>query len=281
MARATWEKYIRLLFAAAAVVCSLFISSNMAAPARARMHRWMESHRPAQGAAAVAGGPRVAIIIDDFGNHVRGIDEMFNLRIPLTVAILPNAENSTELSADAHRRGFEVLVHLPMEPNSGLQSWLGPGAITVCLSEEQIRERVEEAIRRVPFAIGFNNHMGSRVSEDKRAIAAILGVVRAHNMFFVDSRTSERSIIEEVASTLGVACYRRDVFLDEVKSSESVRQQLKRLADLAELRGYAVGIGHVGVEGGSLTANAIRDMLPYFKQRGIRIVGISQIKNGR
>lgn len=281
MARMTGERYIRLFLIAVAAVCSLFVSSNMTEPARVRLHRWIEPNRPALGAPGSAGRPRVAIIIDDFGNRARGISEMFDLKIPLTVAVLPNAENSAELSVDAHRRGFEVLVHLPMEPNHGLESWLGPGAITVCLSDEQIRERVEEAIRRVPFAVGFNNHMGSRVSEDRRAMGIILGVVQAHNMFFVDSRTSEHSIIEEVASRMGVACYRRDVFLDGAKSGESVRQQLKLLADLAESRGYAVGIGHVGVEGGSLTANAIKDMLPYFQQRGIRIVGASQIKKGR
>ncbi|WP_025702395.1 divergent polysaccharide deacetylase family protein, partial [Paenibacillus forsythiae] len=57
--------------------------------------------------------PRIAVIIDDFGNGLRGTEEMFALPIKLTVAVMPFLSTSEADARRAHERGFDVLVHLP------------------------------------------------------------------------------------------------------------------------------------------------------------------------
>ena len=63
---------------------------------------------------------------------------MLNLPIKLTVAIMPFLPSTKRDAELAYRNGHEVIVHLPMEPKRGKKSWLGPGAITTDLSDQEI-----------------------------------------------------------------------------------------------------------------------------------------------
>ena len=70
----------------------------------------------------------LAIVIDDFGNNMKGTEDMLNLPVPITVAIMPFLPTSKEDAIHAHDKGHEVIIHLPLEPKKGKKSWLGPGA---------------------------------------------------------------------------------------------------------------------------------------------------------
>lgn len=61
----------------------------------------------------------LAIVIDDFGNNMKGTEEMLNLPVPITVAIMPFLSTSKEDAIRAHKKGHEVIVHLPLEPKKG------------------------------------------------------------------------------------------------------------------------------------------------------------------
>ncbi|HWJ78763.1 MAG TPA: divergent polysaccharide deacetylase family protein, partial [Niallia sp.] len=91
----------------------------------------------------------LAIVIDDFGNNMKGTEDMLNLPVPITVAIMPFLPTSKEDAIRAHEKGHEVIIHLPLEPKKGKKSWLGPGAITTNLSSKEIRKRVEDAIESI------------------------------------------------------------------------------------------------------------------------------------
>src|SRR5258708_22310250 len=63
--------------------------------------------------------PRLAIVIDDFGNDRAQADAVFRLSYPLTLSVLPHLSNSGEIAEEAHRRGYQVLLHLPMASTGG------------------------------------------------------------------------------------------------------------------------------------------------------------------
>ena len=111
--------------------------------------------------------PQVAIIVDDLGNNMRGSNELFKIRALLTVAIMPFLPTSSADAIRAHQVGFEVLLHIPMEPTQGRSRWLGPGAITTKMSDRQIKDLVAREIDSIPFVVGVNNHMGSRATADR------------------------------------------------------------------------------------------------------------------
>ncbi|NEU30792.1 divergent polysaccharide deacetylase family protein [bacterium LRH843] len=220
---------------------------------------------------------RVAIIIDDFGGNVKGIDSFLTGGIPITVAIMPFMEYSTEQAKQAHEAGLEVMIHMPMEPKKGKASWLGPNAIISGLSDQEIRRRVEQAIENVPHAKGLNNHMGSKIVENEHMMRIILEVVKEHGLYVVDSGTSSNSVIPKLATELNIPYATRSIFLDNTMSSKQhVSNQMRSLMTLAEKNKKAIGIGHVGVKGHETFAGII-SALPQYKQKQVQIVPVSQL----
>jgi uncharacterized protein len=222
---------------------------------------------------------KAALIIDDFGGDVKGVKEFLTGNIPITVAVMPFLEQSTEQAKLAHKHGLEVIVHLPLQPKKGKLSWLGPNPITSDLSSKEVKKIVEEAILDVPHAVGINNHMGSLIVEDKRIVRAILEVAKKHHLYIVDSGTSPHSVIPELAEKLGIQWEKRDLFLDDTHSSkEHVFLQMKKLLTIAEKEGEAIGIGHVGIKGDN-TVRGIQEALKLFEEKQIEIVPVSQFFN--
>ena len=219
----------------------------------------------------------VAIVIDDFGQrNATGDNEILSLSIPITCAIMPNLENTQKHAVKAKEQGHQVIVHLPMEPINGKRSWLGPGAITMQLSEDEIKSVVSGDFKSVPYAVGFNNHMGSAVTSSAKIMRTVLQVAQERNFFVLDSRTTLKSKIPSLSKELGIAFVERDVFLDNVKNKDYVKKQLYKLSQEALKKGTAVGIGHVGL-GGNITARALKEMIPQMKEMGIEFVYLSDI----
>jgi uncharacterized protein len=203
----------------------------------------------------------LSIVIDDFGNGMEGTKEMLELPAHLTIAVMPFLPTTQKDAKLAHEKGHEVIVHLPMEPVRGKKSWLGPKAITTDLSAEEIRSRVQEAIDDVPYAVGVNNHMGSKATADERVMTIVLEVCKERGLFFLDSRTSKKSVIGKVANGLGVPTISNHLFLDEVYTVRHISKQMERLKKHIADHDGCVAIGHVGPPG-KKTAEVLRRSLP-------------------
>jgi uncharacterized protein len=221
---------------------------------------------------------KLAIVIDDFGNEMKGTDEMLNLPIPLTVAIMPFLSTTKEDAELAYEKGHQVIVHLPMEPKKGKKSWLGPGAITTDLSDKEIKERVEKAIKDVPHAVGMNHHMGSKATEDERVMRIILEVCRTKGLFYLDSKTTGKSVIPKLATELGVPYLENDLFFDHVYSASHIHRQASKLAKQLEDRQQFIAIGHVGVTGEKVVS-ALKTYIPEYEKMA-EIVPLSALIPG-
>ncbi|MDP4084134.1 MAG: divergent polysaccharide deacetylase family protein [Bacillota bacterium] len=219
---------------------------------------------------------KAAIIIDDFGGCTGGVEKFLDGDIRITAAVMPFTDHSTEHAKWAHKNGFEVMIHLPMQPIKGKRSWLGPKPITVDLSPKEVKEIVYEAIKNVPFAKGLNNHMGSLAVTNEEIVRAIVEVAKEKNLFIVDSGTSPNSKFPEISTELGVPLLKRDVFLDDISSPTHVRRQMERLAKITELKGKGLAIGHVGIKGDACSTGVFQSM-EMLKNRNIKIVPVSEL----
>lgn len=218
----------------------------------------------------------IAIIIDDFGNNSKGTEEMLNLPIKFTGAVMPFMQCSSEEADRLRAKGKEVILHQPMEAHTGQRSWLGPVPILGDMSVEAAVKTFNENAASIN-AKGFNNHMGSLITEDKAKMTAILQAAKAKNMFFADSVTSAKSIAAKTAEELGVPYVKRDVFLDSTQDIATIKSNIKRTAEIAKKKGYAVAIGHVGAEGGVCTARAISDLYKELENEGVEFVTVSEL----
>jgi len=186
--------------------------------------------------------PRVSILIDDLGRSVADLDVLESLGVPVSLAVLPYEVRTPEVVAEIRRRGWELLLHLPMEPQSGADP--GPGALTSGMSSDEIDQATRAALSAVPGAVGVNNHMGSVLSADVVSMSAVLRVVGEGELFFIDSRTSADSVGYRRALEMGVPATERQVFLDSDPVPAAIEEQFDRLLSVAQQRGAALAIGH-------------------------------------
>ena len=219
----------------------------------------------------------LAILIDDFGYCGEGTVEMLALPIPFTAAVMPFSK-CTETDAEAVRKaGKEIFIHMPMESLTGKREWVGDKGVFRDMTDEEIKARAEEAFAVLPDAKGLNNHMGSAIMEDERSLSAVMDVLKEKNVLFVDSVTTAKSLGRKIAGEKGVTFLARDVFLDSTDDVEVVKKNLRKAAEVALEKGYALAIGHVGPEGGMVTVQAIRELIPELEQAGITFVTVNNL----
>jgi polysaccharide deacetylase 2 family uncharacterized protein YibQ len=216
-------------------------------------------------------GVRLALVIDDLGRNLLELDALTKLGVPLSYAVLPYEAETPQVVESLRRRGVEILCHLPMEPQGGNDP--GPGALREAMSDAELERSTKAALAAVPGAVGVNNHMGSRLSTDERAMRAVLGVLAARDLFFLDSRTSPQSVGYRVATALGLPAAERQVFLDPDPSHEAIRTQFARFLDLARRRGSAVAIGHPLPE----TLAVLAEEVPRAQAAGYQFVPVSYL----
>ena len=220
---------------------------------------------------------RLAILIDDFGYCGAGTEEMLALSIPFTAAVMPFSSCTAEDAERVRQAGKEIFIHMPMESLTGKREWVGEKGIFRDLEDAAIRERVEEAFSVLPDAAGMNNHMGSAIMEDARSLSAVMEVLKEKGVPFVDSMTTAKSLGKAVAAEKGVALLERDVFLDSTDSVAVVKDNLRKAGEVALEKGDAIAIGHVGPEGGKITAQAIKEVAPELERAGITFVTVSEL----
>jgi len=216
---------------------------------------------------------RIALIIDDFGDRWNQTTRGFlELGTDLTLSVIPGLGMSVEVSRSIQQAGFEILLHLPMEPVSG--SYRDNGSMILTgMDQDVIHQIIQRSLDDVPGAAGVNNHMGSKATSDQATMIRVLEEIRQKQLYFVDSRTIASTVAFNVARSMGLPCVERDVFFDVESEGKSIRDRLKELANEAKSRGYAVGIGHCRLR----TLDVLREEIPKLKAQGFLFVRVSAI----
>jgi polysaccharide deacetylase 2 family uncharacterized protein YibQ len=214
---------------------------------------------------------KIAIVLDDWGYRA-GSPGMLNARLyPVTAAVIPNLTHTRSVIEQLHENGYEIILHLPMEPTDKIN--LEPDTITIDLNEGQIRKIVDQDLSEISYAKGINNHMGSRATSDTRTMVPVFKELRRKHLYFLDSYTSSDSVCEDLAQKLKVSFIKRDVFIDNESDPEYIRGQIAKLKSLASLRGWAIGIGHDRKS----TLEVLQEELPKIRNEGYELVYVSEL----
>ena len=220
-----------------------------------------------------AGSGNVAIIIDDMGSSLDEVWTLMAINVPLSFSIIPGLSKTKEVAEEAHRKGYQVMIHLPMEPQGYPQQRLEKNGLLLSQSDAEITQRINGYFRAVPFAVGANNHMGSRFTEDADKMRLVLSLLKDKGFFFVDSKTSPHSVGYPMSRGMGLETAARDIFLDNVQDVQAIKRQLGLLAATARKRGSAIGICHPH----KATMQALAAGLPAMKRDGITFVNVSEL----
>jgi polysaccharide deacetylase 2 family uncharacterized protein YibQ len=214
---------------------------------------------------------RLAIVIDDLGHDRDQGDALFQLSYPLTLSVLPHLSNSSEIAEEAYRRGYQVMLHLPIASTGGGTDEpieLHPG-----MDSSVVGEEFAAMLDTVPYAAGVNNHEGSLGTSNRNLMDELMPFLRQRNLFFIDSRTTAATVAETAAHEAGVPTTSRNVFLDDEQSAGAIRKQFSLAIRDAKKNGSALAIGHPHPQ----TLQVLTEMLPEAERQGVTLVFASDL----
>jgi len=220
--------------------------------------------------------PRIALVLDDFGYTKMNLAALEEIKVPLTLAVLPNTPYSEKVCSFAGQNGMETILHLPMEPERE-EVGLERDTVLVDMDTGTIKGIVSRAFLSVAGVKGVSNHMGSRATKNERVLGIIFEELKKKGMFFLDSMTTDGSLCMETAKNTGIPCVKRDIFIDNVLEEEAITRQMEKAGEIARLKGDVVAIGHDR----SVTIEVLRKVIPRMQKEGIRFVSLSEIVKDR
>lgn len=160
----------------------------------------------------------------------------------ISVAVLPDSPHAREMATKAHNSGHEVLIHLPMAPLS--KQPLEKNTLRPEMSSDEIERIIRSAVNNVPYAVGINNHMGSKMTSNLFGMQKVMQALERYNLYFLDSVTIGNTCAMRAAQGTGVKVIKRKVFLDDSQNEADIRVQFNRAIDLARRNGSTIAIGH-------------------------------------
>lgn len=217
-------------------------------------------------------GAKIAIIIDDVGMDMKHSKQVLDLPAPVTLAFLPYAPRTRELAAAGKAKGHELIIHVPMEAMDGDLN-IGPGGLKAAMTPAEFQAAFGKMLGSFDGYVGINNHMGSRLTQDKDAMARLMNILATKNLFFVDSKTIQSSVAAQEAAQAGVKYAERDIFLDHVETRAFVDKALAQAERMAAKKGYAIAIGHPK----SFTIEGLKAWIPTLAAKGIELVPVSEL----
>jgi len=218
--------------------------------------------------------PVVAIIIDDIGyNRQQGLAA---LALPgaFTYALIPYSPNALAFAKAAAKIEKEVMLHTPM--SDILRRPVSKGGLSMGMSREAVVETLNHSIDSLPNVRGVNNHQGSLLTQKTEPMQWVMETIKQRNLYFVDSRTTHKSVAYQTANRHRVPALRRDIFLDHERTPAFLEQQFTELMAIAKRRGYAVGIGHPYPE----TIHFLSENINRLEANGISLLPVSKMLKG-
>lgn len=215
--------------------------------------------------------PVIAIVIDDMGDNVRRTRDISSIKAPLTASFLTYPPHLSQQVERSLKAGHEIMLHVPMQPKS--MANVSDDVLRVDMPPRQISDNFRAMLNKFSNVKGINNHMGSRFTEDRMAMAEIMKILSDRGLFFLDSKTTPASVGKSVAAEYGVDYANRHVFLDNKNERDYILHQLEVTADIARKNGYAIAIGHPK----SQTFEALRQWLPTLDEKQLKLVHLSRI----
>lgn len=237
-------------------------------------------------------GPRLAVVIDDFGlTYPKDVpdEKWMELRYPLTYADMPVSPRTSKVAAEIKASGHELIIHYPFDKYQKLEL---PKDRVSPADWKSVTALLDKAFKQVPGAVGLNNHQSLRGTMNRPLMAEFMKVMKAKGIYFLDSRVSPKSIAYDEAKKAGVPTAANGIFLDGPHEAKARRKSpevlaaaiakdkavcvhwLRYSAAEARKKGSAVAIGHHYYHG---TYECLVSELPKLQAEGIELVKASAL----
>lgn len=213
-----------------------------------------------------------SIIIDDLGNSLDYGAAVLDIEAPLTLAMLPLTDYGATLANIAYQQGKEVMLHLPLQSIESHEPTAG--TLHLHMTREEFIRQLDADLASIPHLSGVNNHMGSLLTQHPGHMEWLMQQLESRgDLYFIDSRTTTKSVAGIFAEKHGIAHLDRDIFLDPDFSPQTLRRQFDRFIDIAIRYGRAVAIAHPHPR----TLEFIRRHISELEHHDITLVPVSRL----
>ncbi|HOK40623.1 MAG TPA: divergent polysaccharide deacetylase family protein [bacterium] len=214
----------------------------------------------------------IFLIIDDAGWYNQNLNELLNLNIELTIAIIPGSPKAKKIYNELIKKEkISIFIHQPMEAKNYKNN--EKELLRINMSEEEILNILNNNLLLFPLAIGMNNHTGSLFTENYEKMKIVLKWCKENNIIFVDSKTSEYSIIKKICNEIKFPYFENEFFIDNIQDTEYITHRLNLLKEKTLKRKFIIAIGHIH---SNIFINQLKNEVSDFLARGIKFKKFSK-----
>lgn len=244
-----------------------------ALPVRAADGRtaWQTYARPFK---APPNTPRVALVVVGLGLDTEATAAAITSLPPeITLAFSPYSPKLSEQLAAARANGHEVLIDLPMEPDSFPAQDPGPLAMLTTLSPAENVTRLETALAKGSGYTGVISRMGSKFSASAKSLRPVLETLSSRGLLYVSSGATG-GLAENV--DLPLPMVESVVTVDQRLFGSSIDSRLQFVLDAAKARGTAVAV----VRAYPLSFQRVVDWAAGLPAKGVHLAPVSATVSG-
>lgn len=218
--------------------------------------------------------PRIAVVLTGLG-YSDSASETAIEQLPgaIGLSFSPYARRSAEWAAIARLAGREVLVDLPMEPQSYPADDPGPRALMTSASTQENLDRLDWMLEQVPGAIGVTAMLGSRFATTAEALEPVMAGLAARGLLYLDNGV-RGSLATKVAARMGAPYAAAMLTVDGAQvSREAIEARLVELERIARDRGFAVALANPY----PVTVEVLQTWAAELDERGFTLMPLSAL----
>ena len=223
---------------------------------------------------AIAGLPKIAIVIDGLGMSQTTTQEALSLLPPdISLAFAPYGNSLSRWTQKARSQGHELLIQIPMEPFDYPNNDPGPHTLLTSAGSDTNKANLSWVLARFDSYVGVINYMGARFSSDELAGSDFMRELRANGLLYVENGSSGRSRLNAIASNMDVPNLRADLVIDFRGRASDIETRLIQLETIAQEKGAALGIASAY----PASIRSISDWTQSLRQRGFALVPVTTL----
>jgi polysaccharide deacetylase 2 family uncharacterized protein YibQ len=215
----------------------------------------------------------IAFVIDDCGYSLYLAKRLAALPFDITMAIIPHTKYASETARTARANGKTVFLHQPMQPESYPKTKVGKGGILLETSATNIKKAIDSNVKDLGDIDGFNNHMGSALTQNSKKMQEVFKYMRPYTRTFVDSYTAKGTVAYDECKKAGFSCGMNRKFIDNEADYAYIRSKIVEGTEIARNEGSVIMIGHLR----EATVEALEKILPELKEAGYNLVSATEL----
>jgi hypothetical protein len=176
-------------------------------------HELLVSRSCHEGELAAEPG-RLALVLFGFGEDAARADSFFAAPLPFGVAVVAGDKGSAASFRAAHKRGRELVLHLPLEPLNFPQVNPGPGTLLVTMKPTKVADQVRRYLDQAGPVAAVANDQGSLATQDMTLMRAVYHELKKSDVPFVHVSPVAGAVCKPLAADMGVDYAEPDLVLD-------------------------------------------------------------------